>query len=102
MAEKVEEGPKYRLKAAHYIKGDKYLEADTLVGWGTPHEIDRPTIEMEPLNSAAEDAIAAEEERLRVSHGSMTPENSLPLTVGQDDYDERFVPGFGTRRQPKT
>lgn len=101
---------KYRLLTAHYIAGDKWLPGDfenqnlgeekgTIVGAGTDHLIEWPTLEMIPLNEAAEAMLEKERQRLERNAGSMNPVDMLPNGVA-DPYDSNYVAGTGARRRP--
>ena len=112
---------KFRLKTAHQLrnselKTDVWLAGDkehehlgdekgTLVGDGTLYPVVSATLEMVPLDPDAEIMIEREHARLARSQGAMNPIDQLPVTLrellgqGNDDYEERYVPGFpGTQR----
>ena len=106
---------RFRLRAAHYLmnaemKTPAWLPGDTdnehlgpergtVVGDGTPYPIESATTEMVPLDAEAEAMIAAEEERLALNGGTMSPVDQLPGTTGgRDDYESRFVPGSNKPR----
>lgn len=102
---------KFRLKSAHYFPGDKWLPGDvemadrgenagTIVGDGTPYGVGpgtgmSPTIEMEPLDDEAREALEAEQ--ARIGAATLDPVEQLPLTM--DSHEQRYVPGFNVRRK---
>lgn len=108
---------RFRLRSAHWLlrrdhqthavaNGDQeniHLgdEKGEIVGDGTPWVVDACTLEMIPLDAAAEAMIAAEEAQLANNRASMNPIDGLPSTVGRDDYDNRFVPGFPGMVRPQ-
>lgn len=98
---------KFRLLTAHYLPDDKYLLGDketehlgdekgTVVGDGTPHRIDWPTLDMEPLDDEARELIDKEKKRLELDAGEMNPVENLPL----NDYEKNYIPGSNQRRAP--
>jgi len=98
---------KFRLLRAHYLPDDKYLLGDleteaqgeekgTVVGDGTPHRIDWPTLDMAPLDEEAEELLAKERKRLEIEAASMTPVEDLPL----NEYEANYIPGSNARRRP--
>jgi hypothetical protein len=113
---------KLRLKSAHYFPDDKYLYGDkeregegTLVGDGTPYPVVAfskakpgemcPTLEMEPLDDEAREALEEEHERLAATQASMLPLEQLARTIGQvqnmDMYEQQYVPGQGNVKRGK-
>lgn len=111
---------KFRLRSAHVLRNsevnnDVWLPGDkenehlgdekgTLVGDGTPYPVVSATIEMIPLDDAAQDMIEAEHDRLSVNSASMSPVDQLAMTMNmlQDNYERGWVPGFpGTPRPQK-
>lgn len=101
---------KFRLLTAHYLPDDKYLLGDketehmgeergTIVGDGTPHRIDWPTLEMVPLDDEAQEMLEKEKKRLEMDTGAMNPVERLPIN-GVDDYEKDYVPGSNVRRRP--
>lgn len=105
---------RYRLLSAHYLPDDKYLlgdketehireEGGAVVGDGTPHRVDWPTLEMEPLDDEARAMLDKERERLEKAHTSMNPIEALALQYNpmlMDKYEEDYIPGTGQRRRP--
>lgn len=98
---------KFRLLRAHYLPDDKYLLGDletedkgeekgTVVGDGTPHRIDWPTLDMEPLDDEAREMLARERERLEIDAGTMNPVDELPMGA----YEKDYIPGSNIRRRP--
>ena len=108
---------KFRLLAAHQLRnsdlkadvlvlGDRETEhlgeqRGTLVGDGTPYPVVHATLEMEPLDEAAELMLNVERERL--GRNSMNPIDQLPvqMTGSRDDYDDRYLPGFPGMVRPQ-
>lgn len=97
---------KYRLKRAHYLDGDFYLNGDMenehlgeekgeIVGDGTPYVVHWPTLDMEPLDDEARAMIEKERERLVLDQGAMNPIENIPL----NDYEKEYVPGSNQRRR---
>ncbi len=99
----------FRLLRAHYLPDDKYLLGDmenehigdgiakgTIVGDGTPHRIDWPTLDMEPLDDEAREMIEQERKRLEVDSGTMRPVDDLPM----NEYEQNYIPGSNIRRRP--
>lgn len=109
---------KFRLKTAHVMRhsmfesevlltGDKEAEdagrteGGALVGDGTPYKVESATLFMEPLDDEARAMIEVEEQRLAATGASMNPLELLSrqLSIPQDDFEKRFIPGFpGTPR----
>lgn len=98
---------KFRLLRAHYLPDDKYLLGDletehlgeekgTIVGDGTPHRIDWPTLDMEPLDDEARELLEQERKRLEMDAGMMNPVDNLPM----NDYEQDYIPGTNARRRP--
>jgi hypothetical protein len=95
---------RYRLLSAHYLAGDEHLLGDaetdegkgTIVGDGTGHIVQWPTLEMEPLDDEAREMIEKERERLRINDAAMNPIEQIPLTM--DQYEKNYVPGLNVRR----
>lgn len=117
---------KFRLRSAHYWPGDLYLVGDkekgggedgTIVGDGTPYKIVpfskrsltepcmTPTMEMEPLDEEAEEALLEEQERLNASAASMVPIEQLARQMESlkvnDEHETKYVPGFDKARRGK-
>jgi len=103
----------FRLLRAHYLPDDKYLLGDletedrgeqkgTIVGDGTPHRIDWPTLDMEPLDDEARELLERERERLQIDAGTMNPVDNLPMTMTptMDQYEKDYIPGSNQRRRP--
>lgn len=102
---------RYRLLSAHYfntdsgvwLPGDKEQsdagkgeEAGTIVGDGTPYEVQWPTLEMAALDPEAEAMLDRERERLRINDAEMNPVESLAM----DSFEENYIPGSNRRRRP--
>lgn len=99
----------YRLRSAHYMPGDKWLPGDvenenilgpekgTIVGDGTPHVVNWPTLEMEPLDDEASAMIAKEMKRLEINSATMKPVENLSMHM--DQYEKNYIPGLNTRRK---
>jgi hypothetical protein len=111
---------KFRLLAAHYWPEDKYLEGEkeagdaaTIVGDGTQYPIYAlskapkgtmtPTLQMEPLDDEAREALEEEQERLDRTAASIDPIEQLARTVEvvqhMDGYERRNTPGFEGARK---
>jgi hypothetical protein len=94
------------LKADVLVLGDRETEhlgeeRGTLVGDGTQYPVVHATLEMLPLDEAAELMLNTERDRLARNHASMNPVDQLPMQIigSRDDYDDRYIPGFhGTLR----
>ena len=105
---------KFRLLSAHYFPDDMYLYGDkerqgegTLVGDGTPYKVVAlskakpgemtPTLNMEPLDDEAREALEEETERLNSSQASMLPIEQLARTIGlmqtMDMHEATYIPG---------
>jgi hypothetical protein len=86
--------PRYKLLAQHYSEEDKLLEADEIVGDGTPHLwTRRPTPQMEALDEAGRQAIEkemvrAKENKITWTPGVISPIDDLPLTI--EATDEKY------------
>lgn len=97
---------KFRLRSAHFLPNDIWLPGDneniakgdemgSLVGAGTPYQINWPTLEMEPLNEEAKQWLELERQRLTMNDASMNPIDDLPV----DDYEANYIPGLNLRRK---
>lgn len=103
---------KFRLLAAHQLRnsdlkadvlvlGDRETEhlgdeRGTIVGDGTNYPVVHATLEMLPLDEAAELMLNTERERLARNHASMNPVDQLPVQMAgsRDNYDDSYIPGF--------
>jgi hypothetical protein len=103
---------KFRLLAAHQLRnsdlkadvlvlGDRETEhlgdeRGTIVGDGTNYPVVHATLEMLPLDEAAELMLNTERERLARNHASMNPVDQLPVQMAgsRDSYDDSYIPGF--------
>ena len=72
---------RFKLLSPHYLPGDRYVEAGTVIGDGTAYPIDftayPPTHEMEGLDAPAETAATAAANAFM----KVDPIESLPLTL---------------------
>lgn len=74
-------------------EGQDFDNRGEIVGDGTPYPVEWPTLEMEPLDDEAREAIEKEQQRIATNAGSVNPVEDLPL-------EQDWVPGFNVRRRP--